>query len=76
MAELSGKTEEQVAEDLAGVIFKNPVTKRGKPRMNTCPAMCGEAGNSENLRRKPSEYEINVQALERVQPKDLDAVRD
>ena len=27
MAQLSGKTEEEVTEELAGVIFKNPVTE-------------------------------------------------
>ena len=74
MAQLTGKTEDEVAEELTGVIFKNPVTGRyenadeylsGNVRAKLETARTFAAGHPE--------YSINVQALERVQPKDLDA---
>lgn len=34
MAQLSGKTEEELTEELAGVIFKNPIGENGSRRMN------------------------------------------
>ena len=34
MAQLSGKTEEELTEELAGVIFKNPIVKNGSRRTN------------------------------------------
>lgn len=33
----------------------------------------GKAGNGRNLCRKPPEYQVNVEYLKRVQPKDLNA---
>lgn len=74
MAQLSGKTEEEVLEELTGVIFKNPLTDQWE---------MSDEYLSGNVRKKLEvaqqfaennpEYEINVQALMRVQPKDLDA---
>ena len=74
MAELSGKTESEVTEELAGVIFKNPLTDQWE---------ASDEYLSGNVREKLEiakqfagnhpEYEINVQALTRVQPKDLEA---
>ena len=82
MAELTGKTEQEVYADLTGVIFLNPMHGYG-----------GSAGEkyltadeylSGNVREKlewakrsaeqyPEDYTANVQALERVQPVDLTA---
>ena len=74
MAGLSGKTESEVTEELAGVIFKNPLTDQWE---------ASDEYLSGNVREKLEiakqfagnhpEYEINVQALTRVQPKDLEA---
>ena len=74
MAQLSGKTEEEVLAELTGVIFQNPLTDQWE---------MSDEYLSGNVREKLSvarqfaenhpEYEINVQALMRVQPKDLDA---
>ena len=74
MAELSGKTEEQVAEDLAGVIFKNPVTEAWETSDEYLSGDVREKlATARTFVENHPEYEINVQALERVQPKDLDA---
>ena len=74
MAGLAGKTEEEVTEELSGIIFKNPVNDKWE---NADEYLSG------NVREKLKtakvfaethpEYSINVKALEQVQPKDLDA---
>ena len=74
MAQLSGKTEEELTEELAGVIFKNPISEKWEP---------SDEYLSGNVREKLQiakqfveyrpEYQVNVQYLEQVQPKDLDA---
>ena len=74
MAQLSGKTEDEITEELEGVIFKNPLTDVWE---------MSDEYLSGNVREKlvvakqfaenHPEYGINVQALERVQPKDLEA---
>ncbi len=43
MAELCGKTEQEVTEELAGVIFRNPVTQAWVTADNICPAMSGKS---------------------------------
>lgn len=74
MAELSGKTEEEVMEELTGVIFKNPVTEAWE---TSDEYLSGNVREKLEIARafveNHPEYGINVQALERVQPKDLDA---
>ena len=74
MAELAGKSEDEITDELAGVIFKNPLTDRWET---------ADEYLSGNVREKLSvaksyaenhpEYAVNVSALERVQPKELDA---
>ena len=74
MAELCGKTEEEVIKELTGVIFKNPVTEKWE---------AADEYLSGNVREKlrvakryaedDPEYAPNVTYLEKVQPKDLDA---
>ena len=74
MMELTGKTVEEVTEELTGVIFKNPLTDKWEP---SDEYLSGNVREKLNIARQFAEnhpeYMINVQALERVQPKDLDA---
>ena len=80
MMALSGKTEEQLADELQGVIFRVPgqLEKDGTPHYVTADEYL-----SGNVRRKlrqaqlaaqqdPS-FTVNVEALTAAQPKDLDA---
>ena len=74
MAQLCGKSEEEVADDLKGVIFLNPLTEKWET---------GDEYLSGNVRLKLQmaeqsaqnnpQYAINVEYLKRVQPRDLDA---
>ena len=82
MQELSGKNEENLFADLKGVIFLNPLYEYGnsyEPKY-----LMADEYLSGNVREKlatakrsaalyPEDYTINVQALEKVQPKDLTA---
>ena len=82
MMELSGKSENEIFEDLKGVIFLNPLYEYGnsyEPKY----LMTGEY-LSGNVREKlriaknsaelyPEDYKVNVEALQKVQPKDLTA---
>ena len=74
MMELTGKTVEEVTEELTGVIFKNPLTDKWEP---SDEYLSGNVREKLNIARQFAEnhpeYMVNVQALERVQPKDLDA---
>ena len=74
MAELSGKTESEVTEELAGVIFKNPLTDQWEASDEYLSGNVREKLTvAKQFAENHPEYEINVQALERVQPKDLEA---
>ena len=82
MMELSGKSEEELFADLKGVIFLNPLYEYGnsyEPKY-----LMADEYLSSNVREKlatakrsaalyPEDYTVNVQALEKVQPKDLTA---
>ena len=82
MSQLTGKTEQELFEDLKGVIFLNPMhisEEDGKPKY--LPA---DEYLSDNVREKlrwakrsaelyPEDYGENVRALEAVQPVDLTA---
>lgn len=82
MCELSGKTEEEIFADLKGVIFLNPMYGDGD---NTeAKYLMSDEYLSGNVREKlalarsfaesdPENYAANVEALEKVQPKDLPA---
>ena len=83
MCELTGKTEEEIAEELRGVIFLNPLNRGDddEVRPKYLPA---DEYLSGNIREKlgwakrsaelyPTDYTVNVQALEQVMPKDLSA---
>ena len=82
MSQLTGKTEQELFEDLKGVIFLNPMRiseEDGKPKY--LPADEYLSGNvREKLRWAkrsaelyPEDYGENVRALEAVQPVDLTA---
>ena len=74
MMELTGKTEEEVTEELTGVIFKNPLTDKWEPSDGYLSGNVREKLNiAKQFAENHPEYMVNVQALERVQPKDLDA---
>lgn len=80
MAELTGKSEDEIASELTGVIFRlpAPVDENGSPRYVTADEYL-----SGNVRQKLRDaratagispiFEPNVSALEKAQPKDLDA---
>ncbi len=74
MAQLTGKTEEKIAEELTGVIFKNPLTDQWE---NGDEYLSGNVREKLRLARSFAEnhpeYTSNVRALEQVQPKDLEA---
>ena len=82
MMELSGKSENEIFEDLKGVIFLNPLYEYGnsyEPKY-----LMADEYLSGNVREKlriaknsaelyPEDYKVNVKALQKVQPKDLTA---
>ena len=82
MCELTGKTEQELFDDLKGVIFLNPLYEySGTNFEKYLPA---DEYLSGNVREKlgiakssaqlyPEDYSVNVEALEKVQPKDLTA---
>ena len=82
MCQLSGKTEEEIFADLKGVIFLNPMYGYGNS--TEAKYLMADEYLSGNVREKlawakksaqlsPEEYSINVEALQKVQPKDLTA---
>ena len=82
MCSLTGKTEEEVYQELKGVIFLNPVYGYGGS--DEQKYLMADEYLSGNVRKKlawakksaevyPEDYKINVEALEKVQPKDLTA---
>ena len=74
MMELTEKTEEEDTEELTGVIFKNPLTDKWEPSDEYLSGNVREKLNiAKQFAENHPEYMVNVQALERVQPKDLDA---
>ena len=74
MSELTGKSEEEVAKELARVIFQNPVTEKWETADEYLSGNVREklATAREFAENRP-EFAINVTALEGVQPKELDA---
>lgn len=74
MAKLTGKPEENIAEELTGIIFRDPVSNRWE---NADEYLSGNVREKLKIARvfaeNHPEYEVNVKALEQVQPRDLDA---
>lgn len=74
MSQLSGKTEEGLTEELAGVIFKNPIGEKWEPSDEYLSGNVREKLlTAKQFAEDHPEYQVNVQYLEQVQPKDLDA---
>lgn len=81
MMKLTGKTEDALAADLSGVVFLNPRFTSYEGEEKYLPAdeyLSGNVREKLNFAKRsasvyPDKYTVNVQALETVQPKDLDA---
>ena len=74
MAELCGKTEQEVTEELAGVIFRNPVTQAWVTADEYLSGNVREKlATAETFAANHPEYQVNVEYLKQVQPKDLNA---
>ena len=74
MAQLTGKSEEKITEELVGVIFKNPLTDQWE---SGDEYLSGNVRDKLNIARtfaeSHPEFTPNVRALEAVQPRDLEA---
>lgn len=78
MAQLTGKREDEIAAELAGVIFRVPgLEDEGRPVYQTADEYLSgnvrEKLRTAKLAAGAPQYEVNVEALEKVQPKDLSA---
>ena len=74
MAQLCGKTEQEITDELAGAIFRNPVTQQWETSDEYLSGNVREKlATAEAFAANHAEYQINVDYLKRVQPKDLDA---
>ena len=74
MAQLAGKTEDEITEELSGVIFKNPLTDQWEMSDEYLSGNVREKWDvARQFAANHPEFAINVAYLERVQPKDLDA---
>ena len=74
MSELSGKDEDTLIDELTGIIFKNPLSEEWE----TADAyLSGNVRNkleaAETFAKNDPMYAVNVEALKRVQPRELDA---
>jgi len=74
MAGLAGKSEDEITEELAGVIFKNPLMDRWETADEYLSGNVREKlAVARNYAENHPEFAVNVASLERVQPKELDA---
>ena len=74
MSKLSGKDEDTLIDELTGIIFKNPLSEEWE----TADAyLSGNVRNkleaAETFAKNEPMYAVNVEALKRVQPRELDA---
>lgn len=74
MVQLCGKPEHEITDELAGAIFRNPVTQQWETSDEYLSGNVREKlATAETFAVNHAEYQINVDYLKRVQPKDLDA---
>lgn len=74
MVQLCGKPEQEITDELAGAIFRNPVTQEWETSDEYLSGNVREKlATAETFAANHAEYQINVDYLKRVQPKDLDA---
>lgn len=79
MEKLSGKTEQQLYEDLHGVIFLNPeheISPEYEPKYLTADEYLSgnvreKLSQAEQFSKNNAEYRVNAEYLQKVQPKDL-----
>ena len=74
MTELTGKPEAEIIEELSGVIFQNPLTEKWE---TSDEYLSGNVRVKLEVAKQFAEnqerYQVNVQALEKVQPTELEA---
>ena len=74
MSELCGKSKEEIADELAGIIFKNPITEQWE---NADEYLSGNVREKLELASRIAgnspEYAVNVECLKKVQPTELEA---
>lgn len=74
MVQLCGKPKQEITDELAGAIFRNPVTQQWETSDEYLSGNVREKlATAETFAANHAEYQINVDYLKRVQPKDLDA---
>ena len=74
MVQLCGKPEQEITDELAGAIFRNPVTQQWETSDEYLSGNVREKlATAETFAANHAEYQINVDYLKKVQPKDLDA---
>lgn len=81
MMQLTGKTEEEIADDLTGIIFLNPMYSEDRPAekkyLMADEYLSGDVRAklrvAENMAKVNPAFEVNAEALRKVQPKDLSA---
>ena len=74
MVQLCGKPEQEITDELAGAIFRNPVTQQWETSDEYLSGNVREKlATAETFAANHAEYQINVDYLKQVQPKDLDA---
>ena len=74
MMQLCGKPEQEITDELAGAIFRNPVTQQWETSDEYLSGNVREKlATAEKFAENHAEDQINVDYLTRVQPKDLDA---
>jgi N12 class adenine-specific DNA methylase len=74
MSGLCGKPGEKITEELAGVIYRNPVTQEWETADSYLSGNVREKLRiAENFLESTPEYKRNVEALKNVQPKRLEA---
>ena len=71
MAELANKTEEEVVQELSGVIFKNPLTELWEAADEYLSGNVRDKLTvAKSMVEKHPEYVTNVNSLKQVQPKE------
>ena len=73
MSNLTGKTEPDLIKDLKGVIYKDPVKTWQTADEYLSGNVRVKLRQAQKAAEQNPEYQINVEALEKAQPKDLDA---
>ena len=74
MAQLSGKGEEEIIDELTGVIYHDPIRDNWQTSDEYLSGNVRQKlREAQTAAKRDPAYQINVAALEKAQPKDLDA---